>query len=183
MDFCILEPQWLSSVLRAVITKRDNGITTAVATPPQLKEAWKGQHVRAEVLLLLMKQFELAFELPNGHILIPALLRDEPTADERKQIDAVFGQSMVVAGVSSATPTKVQQKFELSFLPADLMKKLLFRCHKLTVQSQHAVHSCFKNFVVFLCKACLTVNACNALLDVWLFVRCYRWPASAWWIV
>jgi GTPase SAR1 family protein/Ran GTPase-activating protein (RanGAP) involved in mRNA processing and transport len=139
-DISVLDPQWLSDIARSLITSKITGIQHAVITVETLGKIWKNQ-VDAKHLsqmLELMHRFELAFELPDGRQLVPALLTEEPGPSDLK----------LIAELMDSLPCKRQHRLELSFIPANLMIRIIHRTHPFTASHGQSIHSCWKNFIV-----------------------------------
>ena len=146
-DYTVLDPQWLSDVARSLVTANVSPVKFAVASGEELKAAWAGKvkDVDVRALLDLMHQFELSFRLPDERELIPALLEAEPSPAEQRSLEQLFTAD------SSSQPPRLLRRvgfFGLSFIPGNLMSRIIYRTHKFTASHQGAVHSCWKNQVV-----------------------------------
>ena len=109
----------------------------------ELERLWKsrlGSDVARHMhdMLHLMHRFELSFGLYDNYELVPALLSGQPSEREWNEIKAQLEPS----------PAKRCMLFELSFVPANLMSRLIFRTHKFTVKHQQMKHSCWADVAV-----------------------------------
>lgn len=141
-DVCVLEPHWLSDVARSLVTAKETSIKHAVVSIDDLMAVWRDK-VKDEdylKLLQLMYKFELAFELEDERQLVPALLKEKPSGADVRGLNQLL----------NSYPHLRMHRFELSFVPANLMIRVIFRTHKFTVKHAANVHSCWKNYVALM---------------------------------
>ena len=145
-DLCVIDPQWLSEVAKLLVSARQRvpELQFGVLTAEQLQRVWQ-DHVEEEDLLetlRLVQHFELSFELSDGSQLVPSLLYEKPRDTERKAIELRMSETVL--------HDRRQHRFDLSFVPANLMTRIIFRTHKFTVEHGNKLHSCWKNYVVLM---------------------------------
>jgi internalin A len=135
-DMIILNPQWISDCMTALISTSSSVDTTGVVTDEFLDKIWQdiylARNIDPKKLAFIMKNFEVMYRFGVRSTLVPCLLPSVPpdSFDLEKELFTIDKYE------SSSQPMVVEMSYHFDYFPADeFFSRFLVRMNKVSVVS------------------------------------------------